>query len=32
MNIRAAVVGGEAGTPVSPTVTPFCFKLNTAVP
>ena len=32
MKTRAEVVGGEAGTPASLTVTPFCLKLNTAVP
>ena len=31
INIRARLVGGEAGTPASVTVTPLCLKPNTAV-
>jgi hypothetical protein len=32
MKILAFVVGGDAGTPASLTITLFCLTLNTAVP
>jgi hypothetical protein len=32
INTRAAVVGGDGGTPTSLTVTPFCLNVRTAAP